>query len=135
MEIWLETGAILSNCQKVITKEDFKKGRVFYELGAYQNYKEGIGWTDRQKSGFFKEIKDPLKMLEKDVRLDHLEYIVHHNFVYLEKTEELTTQLVVQNEALFPRELLEPHYHLYIQTTKNPTVPDFFTYLLKLNKQ
>ena len=70
----------LKDAVMIADKSDIKEGcRVFYELGE---------WFDKQNKlqfrfGYFKEIENVTQWLKSDLRLNDLDYLIHHNFMIL----------------------------------------------------
>lgn len=67
---------------KVENIEDIKKPniRLFYELGEKLDIRLGVDNGNWKRSGLFKEIKDIEDFVLRDVRLNDVDYINHHNF-------------------------------------------------------
>ena len=83
-----ESHDIITDCLQISSKREIKKGcRLFYELGTYTE-KNSDGWIKEswKRSGYYKEIKDPLLFKKYDKNLNRLGYIKHHNFVILPLT-------------------------------------------------
>jgi hypothetical protein len=79
------TTGILPDMIPLLNKSDFQEGdRLFYELGYKidKDFGYGSNWV---KTGKFKEVKDPLHMIENDTYLDKPDYIKHHNFMLIKK--------------------------------------------------
>lgn len=78
-----ESHEIITDCLQIFSKKKITKDcRLFYELGTY-TVKDINGWIKEswKRSGYYKEIKDPLLFKKHDKDLNRLEYIEHHNFV------------------------------------------------------
>jgi len=55
---------------------------LYYERGYKRNIKLGVDGGNWIRTGKFIKIENPFELKEMDDRLDDVEYINHHNFVY-----------------------------------------------------
>ena len=58
------------------------KARLFYEIGYKINYKLGVDNDNWVKTGYFKEIQNPIEYIGNDKRMVEECYLNHHNFKF-----------------------------------------------------
>lgn len=77
---------VITDVEKVTNKSQINNQvMLFYELGYKPNINSGPENGNWVRHGVFKEILDINEFLEQDTRINDIDYINHHNFVFKNK--------------------------------------------------
>jgi len=72
------------NVTAVTTRDEIRNcSRLFYELTSWRYFGIYRGGNEVVRTNKFKEVTNKEDFVERDNRLDDIEYINHHNFKYI----------------------------------------------------